>query len=117
MKLKYNQKLIKFARHHRNNSTKSEIKLWPYLKNKQLHGYKFNRQKPIGNYIADFYYHRLCLVIEVDGSTHNSLEVQHQDKLKDEYLHKAGLKVLRFTGYDVLNNIEGIISNYPKIYY
>ena len=110
MKLKYNQKLKEFAKHHRNNSTKSEIKLWTYLKNRQLNDYKFNRQKPIGNYIADFYCHKLCLAIEVDGSTHDSLEVQQKDNLKDEYFYKVGLKVLRFTGYDIFDNIEGVFQ-------
>lgn len=55
MKIHYNPKLKPLARQLRNNSTKAEIRLWGYLKGKQMHGYDFHRQKPIDNYIADFF--------------------------------------------------------------
>jgi very-short-patch-repair endonuclease len=55
MKLKYNPELKELARTLRNNSTKAEIRLWNYLKGKQLIGYDFHRQKPIDSYIADFF--------------------------------------------------------------
>jgi hypothetical protein len=55
MKIIYNPKLKDYARHLRNNSTNAEIKLWMQLKGKQMHGYDFHRQKPIENYIADFF--------------------------------------------------------------
>jgi len=54
--LPYNPKLKEYARKLRNNSTKSEVLLWNYLKRKQMKGFDFHRQKPIGNYIVD-----LCL--------------------------------------------------------
>jgi very-short-patch-repair endonuclease len=55
MKINYNPELKELAKTLRNNSTKAEIKLWTYLKGKQLMGHDFHRQKPIDNYIADFF--------------------------------------------------------------
>ena len=75
MRVTYDSKLKEYARHLRNNSTNAEIKLWMQLKGKQMHGYDFHRQKPIGNYIADFFCNKLRLVIEIDGSTHDFDEV------------------------------------------
>lgn len=66
----YNPNLKELARKLRNNSTQSEIRLWQYLKGKQMMGYDFHRQKPLLNYIADFFCHELALVIELDGYTH-----------------------------------------------
>lgn len=62
----YNPKLKELARKLRKNSTRAEIKLWHYLKGRQLMGYDFHRQKPIENYIADFFCGRLKLVIELN---------------------------------------------------
>lgn len=66
----------------RNNSTKSEVLLWLKLKNKQLYIYKFIRQKPIDNYILDFYCPELELGIELDGYSHELVEVFHKDLKK-----------------------------------
>ncbi|TFG35719.1 MAG: DUF559 domain-containing protein, partial [Nitrospirales bacterium] len=69
-KIFYNSKLKDLTKQLRNNSTKAEIKLWNYLKGKQLMGYDFHRQKPIDNYVVDFFCNKLMLAIEVDGYTH-----------------------------------------------
>jgi very-short-patch-repair endonuclease len=61
----YNPKLKEYARQLRNNSTRSEIILWKYLKGKQMLGYDFHRQKPIDNYIVDFFCSELMLAIEL----------------------------------------------------
>ena len=63
----YNPKLKLLARKLRNNSTYAEVLLWNQLKNKKLNGYDFHRQKPIDNYILDFFCYDLMLGIEVDG--------------------------------------------------
>ena len=105
----YNPKLKEFARQLRNNSTKSEIKLWQYLKAKQLRGYSFHRQKPLLNFIADFYCYELKLVIELDGYTHQFEDVFDKDLKKQQKLQEIGLTVLRFSDNDVLNNIESVI--------
>ncbi len=78
----YNPKLKEFARQLRNNSTKSEIYLWKHLKGKQMMGYDFHRQKPLDNFIVDFFCHELMLAIEIDGYTHIHEEVQDKDEKK-----------------------------------
>jgi very-short-patch-repair endonuclease len=69
--LPYNPKLKPFARQLRNNMTLSEILLWEYLKNKKMKGFDFDRQRPIDEFIVDFYCKELMLAIEIDGSTHD----------------------------------------------
>ena len=71
MKVTYNPYLKEKAKELRNNSTLGEIVLWKKLKGKQCYGFDFHRQKPINNYIVDFYCNKLNLVIEVDGYSHN----------------------------------------------
>ncbi len=67
----YNPELVPLARKLRNNSTLSEVLLWKRIRNKQLFGYDFDRQKPIGNYIVDLYCAELMLAIEIDGDSHD----------------------------------------------
>ena len=121
MKVTYDSKLKEYARHLRNNSTNAEIKLWMQLKGKQMHGYDFHRQKPIGNYIADFFCNKLRLIIEIDGSTHDFDEVQQKDRNKQDFLNKLGITVLRFTNKEVMSSvfqvvqtIEDYISEFEK---
>jgi very-short-patch-repair endonuclease len=79
--LKYNPKLKDRAKHLRNNSTLSEVLLWLQLKDKKL-GFDFHWQKPIDNFIVDFFCLKLLLVIEIDGSSHND-KVQY-DKFRQK---------------------------------
>lgn len=69
----------------------------------------FNRQKPLGNYIADFYSHRLKLVIEIDGDSHGDDSSIAYDSKRTSYFESNGLMVIRFTNSEVLNNIEGVM--------
>ncbi|WP_258099063.1 endonuclease domain-containing protein [Marinoscillum pacificum] len=105
----YNPKLKELARQLRNNITKSEIRLWRYLKGKQMMGYDFHRQKPLLNFIADFFCHELKLVIELDGYTHQFEEVIAKDKIKQDELESLGLTVLRFTDEDVMKDINNVL--------
>jgi len=84
----YNPALKELARELRNNSTKSEILLWKELKGKFEGKYDFHRQKPLDNYIADFFCHELMLVIEIDGETHNWEETQRKDFQKETRLNE-----------------------------
>ncbi len=84
--LPYNPKLKEKARHLRNNSTKAEIRLWLYLKGRQMMGYDFHRQKPIDNFIVDFFCRELMLAIELDGYTHTFEEVADRDEKKEQRL-------------------------------
>ena len=105
----YNPKLKNFAKELRNNSTKSEIILWLKLKGKQMYGYDFHRQKPIDNYILDFFCYELMLGIEVDGYSHEFLEVFNKDGLKEKRMNELGISVLRFSDFEVLNDMENVL--------
>jgi very-short-patch-repair endonuclease len=110
-KIFYNPKLKGLARQLRNRSTKAEIKLWNFLKRKQLMSYDFHRQKPLDNYIVDFFCNKLRLAIELDGYTHGFEEVFERDEVKAQKLRELGITVLRFTDDDVMNNIDNVLRS------
>ncbi len=112
----YNKDLKKYSRDLRNDSTLSEVLLWNELKSRKL-GYTFNRQKPLLNYIVDFYCKPLNLVIEVDGSSHYTDEARKRDKIRQDKLEKIGLIFLRFDDSEVKKDIENVILEIKaKIY-
>ncbi len=76
------------------------------LRNKQLRNYKFIRQKPIGNFILDFYCSELQIAIEVDGDSHAGNEAY--DAARTDKLGEYGIRVIRYTNDEVLNNINGV---------
>ncbi len=105
----YNPKLKLLARKLRNKSTYTEILLWNQLKNKKLNGYDFHRQKPILNYILDFFCHELFLAIEIDGITHDSEIQQAKDKIRQAEIEALGIKFLRFEDRDIKTQMDGVI--------
>ena len=105
--LKYNPKLKERAKYLRNNSTLSEVLLWLQIKNKKL-GFDFHRQKPIDNYIVDFFCPKLMLVIEIDGESHNN-KVEY-DKIRQKKLESLGVRFIRFRDEDVKNNLQGCLD-------
>ena len=78
------------------------------MKRRQLLGYQFMRQKPIDNFIVDFYCSKLQLVIEIDGISH--AEKQKYDSERENKLKALGLELIRFDGYYVLNNLENTLQ-------
>lgn len=92
----------------RKNFTDTERLLWKYLRAKQMEGYKFRRQEPIGSYIVDFVCQEKRIIIEVDGGQH-SIE-RERDSERDNWLEGQGYKVLRFWNNEVLTNTEGILE-------
>ncbi len=115
----YNPKLKLLARKLRNNSTYAEVLLWNQLKNKKLKGYDFHRQKPILNYILDFFCHELYLAIEVDGITHDTENQQVKDKVRQSEIEALGITFLRFDDMDIKTQMDGVISeilNYVEIF-
>jgi very-short-patch-repair endonuclease len=108
--LDYNKKLKTNARRLRSNSTSAEILLWSRLRRKQLLNVQFYRQKPIGNYIADFYAPQANLVIEVDGGQHFEKNHEEKDKKRDFFMEEQGLKVLRFDNLQVLQSINEVVG-------
>ena len=108
--LVYRADLKQKARQLRSHLTDSEIVLWSRLKGKQILGVQFYRQKPIGDYIIDFFAPKVKLVVEVDGSQHHEQKGLDQDKLRDAYLAGLGLKVLRFNSNVVLRETDSIVE-------
>jgi very-short-patch-repair endonuclease len=89
--------------------TFSEVKLWNELKNGKMLGYDFDRQRPIGNYIVDFYCKDLRLALEVDGITHSDEEVMQRDKIRQEELEAHGVSFIRFDALLVVNKVEAAV--------
>jgi very-short-patch-repair endonuclease len=105
----YSPKLKQLARNLRNNSTKTEVFMWQKLKGKQMYGYDFHRQKPLDNYIVDFFCNELMLAIEIDGYSHELIEVYNKDLKKEKRLNDLGITVLRFTDKEVLAQMENVL--------
>ncbi len=105
----YNPKLKELARNLRNNSTKAEIRLWQKLKRKQFYGYDFHRQKPIDNYILDFFCNELLLGIEIDGYSHQIIEVFEKDIVKEEKISSLGITLLRFSDGQVFKDMDNVL--------
>ncbi|MBW8245083.1 endonuclease domain-containing protein [Muricauda oceani] len=109
MIIKYNPKLKELARELRRNATKSEVRLWQKLKRDQMHGYDFHRQKPIDEYIVDFFCNKLQLAVEVDGYSHQLEEVWEKDVIKKNRLNELGINVLRFSDAEVLRDMDNVL--------
>lgn len=102
------------ARKLRKNQTPQEQKLWNLLRNRQILGYKFKRQHPIGNYIVDFVCREIKLVIELDGGQHNTTDGIIYDNERSKYLQSIGFNILRFWNNEIDNNIEGVYQKIVK---
>ena len=110
---------FKKAKFLRENETDAEKILWEKLKNKQLGGFKFRRQHPISLYVADFYCHKLKLIIEIDGKYHYTKEQIPKDDERTKILEFNDVRVIRFLNQEILSNIEKVlqeIQNYfPRL--
>jgi very-short-patch-repair endonuclease len=106
----------KLCRELRVNQTESEKILWGRIRNRQLFGKKFLRQHPIffdltGKktfYIADFYFHELKLVIEIDGEIHNLRRKSDSDR--DRIMNLLGMQVLRIKSEKVINELNEVLK-------
>ncbi|MBD5389128.1 DUF559 domain-containing protein [bacterium] len=103
----YRSHLIKYARENRRSGNLSEALLWNELKGKKL-GYRFTKQKPIGDYIADFYAKELNLVIEVDGWTHDDKYTYDRDR--DAFMKSMGIHVVRVDDKDVKRDMNMVLA-------
>ena len=99
MSLPYNKNNVKLARNMRRNPTRQENRLWYDFLSK--YPVRFQRQKPIDDYIADFYCHKAKLVVEVDGIQHSSEDNLIKDEYRTEVLSEYGLKVIRVTNRQI----------------
>lgn len=103
----YKPYLKQLAKQLRQNSTLSETLLWNELKNKQLLGLDFDRQKPLGNYIIDFYCKDLMLAIEVDGDSHDYK--YEEDRTRQSELEKLGISFIRFEDAAVKQDMPNVL--------
>lgn len=90
--------------------TDAEQLLWKHVRRKQLCEIQFYRQKPIGNYILDFYAPAVRLVIEIDGGQHFFDEHLKRDRKRDAYLASMSLKVLRFDNWQILKSLDDVLA-------
>ena len=105
----YSPQILQKAQALRHNQTNAEGLLWHYLRNKQLSGYKFRRQQPIGPYIADFACLSEKMLIELDGGQH--AERTASDARRAEFLQEKGYRVLRFWNHEVFENCFGVLES------
>lgn len=108
-----------FAQKLRQQMTYSEVKLWNELKNGLMMGYDFDRQRPMLNYIVDFYCKDLMLALEVDGKTHEDKDVLLKDPIRQDEIEQYGISFLRFNALDVVRDMKNVlrtIENYIVSY-
>lgn len=106
MSLNYNKNLIHIAKQLRKNQTPQERKLWYEFLSK--YPVRFQRQKVIDNYIADFYCAKAKIVVELDGNGHHTAEQLKYDEDRTNTLKQYGLNVLRFTNLEIINTFERV---------
>ena len=106
----YNKNLKQASRDLRNNMTDAEQLLWHRLRRKQILGLQFYRQKPILNFIVDFYCPAANLVIECDGGQHYTAEGLEADRARDQALAQLGLNVLRFDNRQILTETDAVVD-------
>ena len=110
--MKHNTKLTPYAQKLRKNMTPEERKLWyEYLNRYPI---RFRRQITVGIYILDFYCASAKLAIEIDGAQHYLPQGKQHDLCRTNYLNEQGIKVLRFTNHDVMENLQGICTMIDK---
>ena len=102
------KKLKPVARQMRKEPTQAEDIMWQHLRDRQLLGFKFRRQHSIERFIVDLYCSEAALVIEIDGSIHQY--TKEEDAIRQEYIESYGLRLLRFTNDEVINNIDSVLS-------
>ena len=106
----YSKNLKELSQKLRSNQTDAEGKLWQRINRDQLLGFRFNRQKPLLNYIVDFYCAKAKLIIELDGSHHYEAEHQEKDRQRDDELRSLGFTVMRFSNDEIYYEIEAVVE-------
>ena len=106
----YNPKLVPLAKKLRKDMTLCEVLLWQELKGKQMLGFDFDRQRPIDEYIVDFYCKDLQLAIEIDGESHTHEEVAENYKIRQKRLEGLGVRFLRFDDLEVKREMGYVLN-------
>lgn len=105
-----NPNLKEPARHLRSNQTEAELLLWSKIRRKQIAQVQFYRQRPLLNYIVDFYCPKAKLVIECDGSQHYTTQGFEKDNIRDSCLAELGILVLRYDNRQILTQIDAVVE-------
>ena len=113
MSFKYNGNNIVLAKNLRKNATPQENHLWYDFLSK--HEIRFQRQKAIGDFIADFYCHKAKLIIEIDGSQHSTNVGKIKDEIRTEKLEKLDLTVIRFTNHQIDTKFRSVCNYIDEI--
>ena len=107
--------ILELQRKFRKNPTPAEATLWRAIRQNQLGGLRFLRQRAFGRAIVDFYCASAKLVIELDGEVHDSDQAQDYDEKRTELLEARGLMVLRFRNEEVLNGLPGVLQRILEV--
>ena len=99
------------ARELRQSSTDAENLIWRRLRNRQLSGFKFRRQHPVGPFFADFACLEANLIVEIDGGQHFDPEAAEKDRRRTAALGSAGFEVMRFDNRQVLLEADAVLSS------
>lgn len=99
----------------RRNLSKAEVMLWLQLKNKKINGHKFRRQYSVGRYVIDFYCPVLKLAIEIDGGYHLAEGAPEYDQIRQRYIESYGIKFLRFSDKEVINDLPKILRHISRV--
>jgi len=100
--------LLARAKSMRTDMPQPEREMWTALRGKRFEGVKFSRQVVVGQYIADFVARSRKLIVEIDGDTHLD---PAKDARRTQELEEAGYRVIRFSNYDVMTNLEGVLTS------
>jgi len=106
----YNKNHKTNAQTLRKTMTDAELILWSRVRNKQICNVQFNRQKPLGPYIVDFYASSVNLVIELDGGQHYEFNQVKKDQKRDSFLKSLGLIVLRFDNSQIFKELDAVLD-------
>ena len=101
------------AKQLRQNQTPSEKVFWENVRNNRLLGFHFRRQQVLDGFIVDFYCHKIGLVVEIDGPIH--LSQSSYDREREKILRQRGLKLVRFTNEQVLDQLDRVLGQLKQI--
>lgn len=107
-------KVFELAKELRDRLTEPEKILWEKLRLKRLNGYRFKPQHPVAGFIADFYCHKAKLVIEIDGTYHDSKSQSEFDASRTAIINEFGIKIIRFRNEDVIDRIDFVLDEIKR---
>lgn len=110
--VRYLKELKEVSRQNRKNPTRAELKIWNEVLRKRRTDYLFLRQKPIHRFVLDFYCSELNLAIEIDGGSHE--KKKEFDQTRDDFLAKIGIKTIRFSNNEILENLDEVKKKLHK---